>query len=268
MFEMFKIELYFEQARTFENIFSPPHCTERNGHSMDNNTRKQEILELLYKKGKISVNELSKTLYVSEMTVRRDLAEMEKGGYLKRYRGGAVLKTDAREMPITERLFVDVSEKKKLCEMCMPYLHDNMTVYLDSSSTCLYIIPHLYKHKNILVITNSVKALLNASDLHIPCILIGGEYYEQDMCLVGPIAERYAAELNIDIAFMTTAAYSDDGIISDFDIRQTAMRKIIMKNSKQNVFLFEKTKLNKKLTYTLCHKDDVDAVIISIDAEA
>ena len=233
------------------------------GNTMDNSTRKQDILDILYKKGRVTVGELSKTLYVSEMTVRRDLADMEKGGYLKRYRGGAVLRTDVREMPINERFFVDASEKKKLCEMCKPYLHDNMTVYLDSSSTSLYIIPHLYNYKNILIVTNSVKALLNASDLHIPCILIGGEYYEQDMCLVGSIAERYASELNIDVAFMTTAAYSDDGIISDFDIRQTAMRKIIMKNSRKNVFLFEKNKLSKKLTYTLCHKDEADDIIVS-----
>ena len=234
---------------------------------MDNTARQQEILDILYKKSRVSVSELSKTLYVSEMTIRRDLAEMEKGGYLKRYRGGAVLKTDVSEMPITERFFLDAGEKKKLCEMCKPYLHDNMTVFLDSSSTCLYIIPHLCKCKNIRIITNSVKALLNASDLHIPCILIGGEYYEQDMCLVGSIAEQYAAELNIDVAFMTTAAYSQEGIISDFDIRQTAIRKIIMKNSNKNIFLFERNKLNKKLTYTLCRKDDADDVFILEDAE-
>ena len=49
---------------------------------MKENLRQQEILDLLYEKGRVSVKEFSKTLYVSEMTIRRDLAEMEKGGYL------------------------------------------------------------------------------------------------------------------------------------------------------------------------------------------
>lgn len=232
------------------------------GWGMNNNSRQHEILDLLYKKGKVSVKEFSKTLYVSEMTIRRDLAEMEKQGYLKRYRGGAILKADSREMPVTERFLLDANKKKRLCELAVPFLKDDITIFLDSSSTCLYIIPHLIKYKNITVVTNSIKALQNASSLHIPCILIGGEYYEQDMCLVGSLAEEYAKDLNIDISFMTTAAYSLDGTISDFDLRQTAIRKRVLKNSKQTVFMFEKNKLNKTLTYTLCRKCDENVTVI------
>ena len=223
---------------------------------MDNYSRTQEILQLLYQKGRVSVKELSNTLYVSEMTIRRDLIEMEKGGYIKRYRGGALLKVDFREMPITERFLIDVNEKKRLGELAKNFLKDNITIYLDSSSTCLYIIPYLIKYKNIKIITNSAQALLNASALHIPCILVGGEYYEQDMCFVGSLAEDFVKNLNIDLSYMTTAAYSADGVISDFDLRQTSIRKIVLKNSTHTVFLFEKSKLNKKLTYTLCRKDD------------
>ena len=84
------------------------------------------------------------------------------------------------------------------------------------------------------------------------------------MCLVGSIAEDYAKNINIDVAFMTTAAYSDDGIISDFDVRQTAMRKIIMKNSEKAVFLFEKNKIGKKLTYTLCRKEDENVTVLLV----
>ena len=227
------------------------------------NTRQQEILNILFEKGRASVSQLSSTLYVSEMTVRRDLAELEREGYLKRYRGGAVLKADMREMPISARLLVDEAEKKQLCAKCTHFLHDNITVFLDSSSTCLYIIPILTHYRGITVVTNSVQALLSTSALHIPCILIGGEYYAQDMCLVGPLGERVAGELNVDVAFMSTAALSDDGVISDFDLKQTAMRLAIMKNAGASVFLFEKSKIGKKLTYTLCHKDDVLAVLVS-----
>ncbi len=225
--------------------------------------RKKDILELLYTKGKISVEELSHTLYVSEMTVRRDLSEMEKAGYLRRYRGGAVLKINSGEMPISQRFLLDKDEKEELCKKCRPFLHDGMTVFIDSSSTCQYLLPHIREHNNMTVITNSVKALLTAGQMHIPCILIGGEYYEQDMCLVGSIAEEYVKNLNVDIAFFTTAALSADGIISDFDVRQTMIRKILMKNAKENIFLFESYKLNKKLLYTLCRKEDATAVILT-----
>ena len=73
--------------------------------------RKKDILDILYASGRISVSKLAETLFVSEMTIRRDLSEMEKVGVIKRYRGGAVLNPVSSKMPITQRFFVDESEK-------------------------------------------------------------------------------------------------------------------------------------------------------------
>ena len=227
------------------------------------NERQKSILEILYQKGKISVTELSQALFVSEMTVRRDLVEMEKGGFLRRYRGGAVLKINVGEMPIGERLLMDRGEKEELAKRCTAYLRDGVTVFIDSSSTCQYIIPYLSQYKNITVVTNSISALLTLGKLHIFCILIGGEYYEQDMCTVGSLAEHYVKDLNVDVAFYTTAAISHDGVITDFDLKQTMIRKYMMKNANKNVFLFEREKLGKKHLYTLCTAEEATAILIS-----
>ena len=227
------------------------------------NERQKEILEILYQKGRVSVAELARTLFVAEMTIRRDLTEMEKSGFLRRYRGGAVLKINLGEMPISQRLLLDKDEKEALAQKCLPFLQDNITVFIDSSSTCQYLIPHLAQKKSITLITNSISALLTASRLHLPCILIGGEYYEQDMCMVGSLAEQTVRDLNVDLAFFTTAAISDDGIITDFDLRQTMIRRLVMQNAKQSIFLFEKEKRGKKLLYTLCRKEDAAAVIMT-----
>ena len=224
---------------------------------MSAHERQKEILEVLYQRGRASVVELSRTLYVSEMTVRRDLAEMEKGGFLRRYRGGAVLKNHFGEMPITERILLDKEEKEALAKRCVPFLRDGMTVFIDSSSTCQYILPYLAEYKSITAVTNSISALLTLGRLHIPCILLGGEYYAQDMCTVGPLAERDAENVNVDVGFFTTAAISQDGVISDFDAEQTGIRRAVMKNAEVCVFLFERGKLGKKYLYTLCRADEV-----------
>ena len=81
--------------------------------------------------------------------------------------------------------------------------------------------------------------------------------------MVGSLAEQYVRDLNADIAFFTTAAISNDGVISDFDVRQTMIRKIVMQNAKQNIFLFENEKRGKRLLYTLCHANDVTAVLMA-----
>ena len=70
---------------------------------MEYKDRKKDILDILYANGRVSVSKLAKTLFVSEMTIRRDLSEMEKDGVLKRYRGGAVLTAVSSEMSISQR---------------------------------------------------------------------------------------------------------------------------------------------------------------------
>ena len=226
------------------------------------NERQKEILGILYQKGRASVLELSQTLFVSEMTVRRDLIEMEKGGFLRRYRGGAILKINLGEMPIGERLLLDRQEKEELAKKCTDYLCDNATVFIDSSSTCQYILPYLSQYKNITVVTNSISALLTLGKMHIFTIFIGGEYYEQDMCLVGSLAEENVRALNVDLAFFTTAAFDEEsGVISDFDLRQTSIRKLVLRNAQKSIFLFESYKLGKRMLHTLCRREDTFAIL-------
>jgi DeoR/GlpR family transcriptional regulator of sugar metabolism len=234
---------------------------EQGAVKMDFGDRKKEILDLLFSKGRITVSELSKTFFVSEMTIRRDLSELEANGLVKRYRGGAVLTSANSEMPLSQRFFVDEKEKIALGKRAIPFLRDDLTVFIDSSSTCQYIIPHLGRFKNITLVTNSVNALQMASKWKIPCFLIGGKYCSKEMDFVGSLAERYAEQFNVDVAFFSSKGLSEDGIISDTDVERCMIRKIVMAHSKKNIFLFEPSKLNKKYFYTLCHKNEVDEVL-------
>lgn len=227
---------------------------------MELNERQQNILTLLREKGKISVFSLSKKLNYSEMTIRRDLTKMETAGLLKRSHGMA-LENDINSQPITTRSFAQDDEKRKLCKEASHYLTDKMTVFLDSSSTCMYLIPYIAVHKEMCIFTNSVQVLLSASNFHIPCYLTGGKYYEKDMCLLGAQAEKYAQNINVDIAFFSCAGYNDDGRITDDSEEQTAVRLAAMQNSKKSIMLFDSTKKNVTYAFTVCHRDDVYKMI-------
>lgn len=227
---------------------------------MELNERQQAIINLLREKGKISVVRLSQTLNYSEMTIRRDLTKMEKAGLLKRSHGMA-LENDINSQPITTRSFAQDDEKRKLCKEASKHLKDKMTVFLDSSSTCMYLIPYIAEHKEMCIFTNSVQVLLSAANFHIPCYLSGGKYFEKDMCLLGSQAENYATNINVDIAFFSCAGYSEDGRITDDSEEQTAVRIAAMKNAKKTIMLFDSTKKNMIYAFTVCHKDDIYEMI-------
>ena len=81
------------------------------------------------------------------------------------------------------------------------------------------------------------------------------------MCLLGPQAEKYAENINADIAFFSCAGYTEDGKITDDSEEQTAVRLSVMKNAKKSIMLFDSTKKNITYAFTVCHKDDIFKVI-------
>ncbi|MDO5478783.1 MAG: DeoR/GlpR family DNA-binding transcription regulator [Clostridia bacterium] len=226
--------------------------------------RQKEIFNLICENKKMSVKELSSALYVSGMTVRRDLAELSKNGYVKRYRGGAMCLPENKSFPVSSRMHIEEDEKRALAKKAAEFLEDGLNIFIDSSSTSQFIIPHIKKFENIKIITNSVNALISASEFHIPCFIIGGDYLESDMCLVGTSAEKQAENLNVDMAFITTQGITEDGAITDSSPEITGVKEQIMKNAKHSVFLFEKSKIGIKGLYTICRKTDENVTVITL----
>lgn len=226
------------------------------------NERQSQIVQILKENKRMSVKKLAERLFVCEMTIRRDLKELEQLGYVNRYNGGAVYSREYDTLPISSRKLLHSAEKKKISAQSRKYLSDSITVYIDSSSTSLYVIPILSEYKDVTVVTNSVQCLIVASKYHIPCIMAGGSYYEHDMCTVGSLTDDFLRNFNLDVGFFSSKGLSDDGIISDGDINQTSARKAVMLNCKKRIFLFDNTKQHKKFTYTLCTTDDVDDIIL------
>lgn len=225
------------------------------------NERQNNILKLLKQNNSMSVKNLAGKLFVSEMTVRRDLKEMEQSGYLRRYHGGAIY-TSEFIMPIKARKLTHLNQKTLIMKSTEKYLHDSMNIFLDSSSTCMYIIPLISEYSNMCIITNSVQNVLLAAKYHIKCILAGGDYFENDMCSVGCETERFLKNINADAAFFSVQGFSDDNIASDTDARQTAVRKIMLQNSDKKILIIDRSKLHRKYLYTFCRGEDVDEIVI------
>ncbi len=223
--------------------------------------RQEKILGILRQQHRVSVKRLAELCVVSEMTVRRDLKELEACNLIQRYNGGAVYMEDGN-LPIRYRDKLNADSKRTLAESVRPFLRDGLSLFIDSSSTCSYILPLLAEYKDIRIVTNSVHNLLIAARYHYPCILCGGEYDETEMCTVGEEAERMLEQMNIDVGFFSSLGLSEDGRITDAEPRGTRVRKAALRHTETGVFLFVRSKVGKKYLYTLCRTEDVARVIV------
>ena len=96
------------------------------------NERQNEILRTLKESKTASVNALAKALYVSEATIRRDLAEMKSMGLIERSHGGAILPENAEEISIFFRMEKNANEKERAATKALPHIPPVKSLFIDS----------------------------------------------------------------------------------------------------------------------------------------
>lgn len=229
-----------------------------------NKEREKIILEMLLKKKRVTVKELSHTLYISEPSVRRDLADLEKQNLIKRIHGGAVLEEtliSKNKIPFIIREYEQSSAKTIIAQKAADYIKDNDIVFLDASTSAFRVIPFLLSKDNITVVTNGVRALTSLAEFNINTISTGGRLVNSCLALVGDEAYKTIDSINANIAFFSCRGISEDGYLTDISPEEDYVRQRMIKNAEHSYLLCASDKFGKKYYHNLCHKDDIDGII-------
>src|SRR3954463_14297315 len=155
--------------------------------------RRGEIAERLRTTGAVTVAEVEERFGVSPMTARRDLAELERRGVVRRTHGGAVLPSiSAHEDSFARRLEVDAEAKARLAEAAVDRLTPRETIFLDSSTTTFYVARRLVETGlAATVLTNSLPVmdlLFKEGGPGLEVIGIGGDLRPGDRPFLGAVA--------------------------------------------------------------------------------
>lgn len=209
---------------------------------------------------------LSKILYVSLPTIRRDLAELKEAGLIKRCHGGATsLSAEKTGMPIEYRINYSQKEKMIVAEKASKLVKSGDVIFIDPSSTVLDMLPFIKDTDNLTIITNSLRALNTLSDkANIKLYSTGGNFIKSSMAFAGKRAEEFVSDFNIDTLFFSSAAINEKGMITDYSEQETSFRRAVMKYSKKVVFLCTGDKLGKDCVYNVCRLDEVDEIVCDV----
>ena len=116
--------------------------------------RRHAISNLVNEKGEVSVDELSAKFETSEVTIRKDLASLEKNGQLLRRYGGAI---SLPKEVVNEELGPQVSTRKiSLAKAAADLIRDHNRIVIDSGSTTGALIQQLNSKRGLVVMTNSL----------------------------------------------------------------------------------------------------------------
>lgn len=224
--------------------------------------RENQYITLL-SHGSLSVKELSKKLFISEPTVRRDIILLQKKNLVSCNRGIVNLKTNSpdQRIPLFIRELEQNEEKQIIATKAASHIKDGYAIMIDHSTTAYYLLPHLIDFKNILVITNGAKTALESASFGFQTICAGGQMTLDSFSYIGYNAEETLRQYNADIAFFSCRGITDDGIATDNSIYENNIRKIMIQQSKQSYLLCDKKKFGKIYLNTLCNIKDIDGLI-------
>ena len=230
-------------------------------------SRQQEILDILKRQRSVSVTQLSKELFASEPTVRRDLAYLEKQGYLKRVYGGAVLGgAPDREIPYNVRTEEQEDAKAIIARKASAFLHKGDVVFLDGSSTAARMVDPISEVEDVLVVTSGAKTAIALAERDVRVISTGGQMITHSFSYVGSHAEACVRSIRADVVFFSCRGLSDEGEMTDISIEEINLRRAMLERARTRVLLCDSSKFGKQYMYSLGYRDTLDAVISETDS--
>ena len=147
--------------------------------------RHTKILELITENKKMEVTKLSQLLSVSQVTIRKDLIQLENSGLIVREHGFATLNSSD---DINNRLAYHYDIKQRIAKLAVESIEDGETVMIESGSCCALVALEIAQtKKDVTIITNSAfiaDYIRKVAKIRI--ILLGGEYQNESQVMVGP----------------------------------------------------------------------------------
>ena len=224
--------------------------------------RQQALLGYLREKHFATIKELSGQIWASESSVRRDIDQLEKKGYVNKIYGGVVLAEYRNSIvPVGLRDSQNSAVKEALAKKAAKLVFDGATLILDGSSTVRRILNYLDGYLELTIITNNQRIFNECTNQDIKLYCTGGYFLNQSNIFVGSAAENFIRGISADLLFFSGQALSDDGEISDVSEEETSLRKVMLARSKKKIFLCDSSKLGMVKTFTICTKDDVDQIL-------
>jgi len=233
--------------------------------------RQGHIARIVEEHGRARVADLASTFRVSGVTIRKDLAILERQGRVVRTHGGAVTLGRAgaeRAFDVRERIQPD--EKDAIGREAAGMVVDGESIALDASTTALALARHLKARGGWLHLTVITNGLRIASELAghpgISVVMPAGFLRWEALSLVGPLGEGLFEKVNIQKAFMGAAGFAIEAGLSDATEEEAQIKRLMVQGASEVVGLVDHTKWGRAAFATFCETADVGVVVTDAGA--
>jgi DeoR/GlpR family transcriptional regulator of sugar metabolism len=221
------------------------------------------------------VAEVVRDFGVSDMTARRDLSELERGGLLERVHGGAVLPSpphpapavDAVEPSFGARALRNASAKERIAREAARIVMRHRTIAMDVGTTTQLVAQNLDGLARARIFTNSLRIADALSQSPNEIYMPGGRVRPDEMSIMGPMAVEQFGKLFFDIAVIGISGLTTGGLF-DFSLEDAELKRVYIERSGLSLVLCDSSKFQRMSLVRICDLGAVDMVLTDADPPA
>lgn len=225
--------------------------------------RREVILNMIKENHTVTVDELSRKLYISETSARRDLNYLAQKGLVTRTYGGAIWASEKnRLLSLSARQKELKGAKVDIARKAVSLVKHGDVIFLDSSSTALELGALLPSEADLTVITNGARIAVDlVGKPGIKVYSTGGALMPNIYSYNGLCAMEMIEQFHADKFFVSPKAVKKGRGFFCTNEEETAVRRAMMKNSKETVMLCTARKLDNTAPFFLCDFESIDYFI-------
>ncbi|MDR1389122.1 MAG: DeoR/GlpR family DNA-binding transcription regulator [Treponema sp.] len=222
--------------------------------------RQDSILELLAGRPRVDVSVLAEVLGVSQVTIRKDLDQLEELGFIRREHGYALF---GHTEDVGRRMAVNYEIKRRIARAAAEMVEEGETVMIESGSCCAFLAEELSNNKpGVQIITNS--AFIANHVRHAPyaqLILLGGEYQNISQVMVGSMTSKWTEIFLADKFFLGTDGFNSKFGFTGTDHLRTQTARDMAAQAGEIIILTDSDKFQRQGVEGLVRTEQVSTVV-------
>ncbi|WP_309246954.1 DeoR/GlpR family DNA-binding transcription regulator [Streptomyces somaliensis] len=234
--------------------------------------RRAFILDEVRRRGGVRVNELTRRLDVSDMTVRRDLDVLARRGVVEKVHGGAVPVAEAWAGGPAAGRGPGPAAKEEIARVAAAMVAPGSAVALSGGTTAYAVARRLLGLAGLTVVTNSVRIADAFHSAPAPepdggagsgaatVVLTGGVRTPSD-ALVGPVADQAIGALRFDVLFLGVHGVSAEAGLSTPNLAEAETNRRLIRSARRVVVVADHTKWGRVALSSFARLEEVDVLV-------
>ena len=226
--------------------------------------RHEFILGELNAKGSLSVTELSTMLNVSEVTIRKDLTQLESENKLYRAHGKAIkMSPYISDRDVNVKEHQSPAEKRAIAKAAVALIEPNDSIIIASGTTVQYFAREINVEQGRLTVITSalnVASVLSKSS-RIEVIQLGGIIRGSSLSAVGCDAERMLENFTGSKLFIGVDGIDPEHGLSTTNLLEANLNRAMINSAQKTIVLCDSSKFDRRGFSRICSIDDIDQII-------